>query len=162
MKRIIKFGLLLSIMSLLVGCAGTISQEQMMAETANYAPPIPEKADSSKATVYVVRPAGVGALIRFNVFVDDPSNDAMEAGYTRGGQHIYFQLAPGNHQIYSKAENTANIPLNALPGKSYYIQQVPTMGFIMARNDLFKLSELEGKYYLKKTSIGTIKKSILP
>ena len=41
----------------------------------------------------------IGALIRFNVFVDN-QEDASEVGCTRGNQYIYFQVPPGDRKIY--------------------------------------------------------------
>lgn len=52
----------------------------------------------------MVRPSGLGGLIRFNVFVDNQEAES-EMGYPRSSQYIYFNLEPSDYQILSKAEN---------------------------------------------------------
>lgn len=125
--------------ALFTGCASLPSPEVMKAETAHYL--LPKLPDEGKAIVYVVRPASMGALVRFNVFVDN-QEDPSEVGFTRGSQYIYFQLPPGNHKIYSKAENWAETEISVNPGDVAFIQQDPAMGLIMARNSIFKIEEL--------------------
>jgi len=105
--------------------------------------------------IYVVRPSVLGTLIRFNVFLDN-QEDSSEVGFTRGSQYIYFPVKPGTHTIYSKAENWADITVNVEPGDIYFIQQEPAMGFIMARNSIYELPDYEGKYQVKKLSVGTL------
>jgi hypothetical protein len=135
------------------GCASLPSTEVMKAETANYQ--LPKLPDPGKAIVYVVRPAAVGGLIRFNVFVDN-QEDASEVGYTRGTQYIYFQVPPGERKIFSKAENWAETMITAEAGDIIFIQQEPSMGVIMARNSIFKLEDYTGKYHVKKLTLGTL------
>lgn len=138
------------------GCATLPSPEVMKAETADFK--LPKLPEPGKAIVYIVRPSGVGGLIRFNVFVDD-KEAASEMGYTRASQYIYFDVAPGKHLIYSKAENWAEIPVEANAGDVIFIQQEPSMGIIMARNSLVKVEDLPGKYHVKKLEVGTIIKT---
>ena len=108
--------------------------------------------------VYVVRPSGIGALVRFNVFVDSQSDEA-EVGYTRGGQYIYFGIDPGTRKISSKAENWAEWTIKVNAGDVIYLQQEPAFGIIMARNNIFPIDETQGKYYVKTLSVGTLIKS---
>ena len=157
-KRRSSFGLILvaCAMAALGGCASLPSPEVMKAETATYQ--LPKLPESGKAMVYVVRPASVGGLIRFNVFVDD-QEAASEMGYTRSKQYIYFSVRPGEHKIYSKAENWAEALITAKAGDLIFIQQEPTMGFVMARNSIFKLDDYVGKYHVKTLEVGTIIKT---
>ena len=108
--------------------------------------------------MYVVRPSGTGKLIRFNVFVDD-QEAASEMGFTRGSQYIYFNVRPGEHKIYSKAENWAEAQISAKAGEIIFIQQEPSMGVIMARNSISRIEDLQGKYHVKKLEPGTIIKT---
>ena len=80
-------------------------------------------------------------------------------GYTRSSQYIYFNLPPGNHTIYSKAENWAEIGVYAKTGDIIFIQQEPEMGAFMARNNLFRLEDYVGKYHVKTLTVGTILKT---
>ncbi len=148
--------LFVAILAAVTGCASLPSPEVMKAEVATYQ--LPKLPEPGKAIVYVVRPSGLGGLIRFNVFVDD-QEAASEVGYTRSSQYIYFNLVPGEHKIYSKAENWAEALVKAEAGDIIFIQQEPSMGIIMARNNIFKLEDYQGKYHVKKLSIGTILKA---
>lgn len=144
---------------LLVGaCASLPSPEKMRAAIQNYE--LPQLPQEGKAIVYVVRPSGLGGLIRFNVFVNNQEPES-EMGYTRSSQYIYFNLAPGDHQILSKAENWAETNLTVKAGDIVFIQQEPSMGILMARNSLFKLQDYEGKYHVKTLDAGTIIKTDL-
>jgi hypothetical protein len=145
----------LSLLLFIASCASLPSPEEMKTETENYV--LPAKADKNNALVYVVRPSQIGTLIRFNVFLDD-KEDASEMGYTRGSNFIYFSAKPGEHKILSKAENWAEISIKAKVGEIVFIKQNPTFGFIMARNNIEIIDELEGKYHIKNSSLGTILK----
>lgn len=138
------------------GCASLPSPEAMKAETASYQ--LPKLPMQGKAIVYVVRPSELGGLIRFNVFVDG-KEASSEMGYTRSSQYIYFSLPPGEHKIYSLAENWAEMIVSAKDGDVIFIQQEPTMGIIMARNNIFKLEDYQGKYHVKTLKVGTIIKT---
>lgn len=154
-KSIATFLMALAV-AVLTGCVSLPSPEVMKAETANYK--LPKLPDEGKALVYVVRPSGLGGLVRFNVFVDD-QEAASEVGYTRSSQYIYFTLAPGEHKIYSKAENWAEAVVSAKAGDIIFIQQEPSIGIIMARNNVFKLEDYQGKYQVKTLTLGTILKT---
>jgi len=97
-------------------------------------------------------------LIRFNVFVDD-QEAASEVGYTRASQYIYFQVQPGDHKIYSKAENWADAQISAKAGDVIFVQQEPAMGVLMARNSITKIEDYQGKYHVKTLALGTILKA---
>jgi hypothetical protein len=138
------------------GCASLPSPEAMKAETATYQ--LPKLPPPGTAMVYVVRPSALGGLVRFNVFLDDQEAQS-EMGYTRSSQYIYFSVTPGPHKVYSKAENWAELNFAANSGDIIFIQQEPSMGIIMARNNLFKLEDFQGKYHVKTLTLGTVLKS---
>lgn len=139
---------------LICGCA-TVTREQMEKDTSNFT--LPHKPNQKLATVYIVRPEFLGALIRFNVFLDD-QNDESEMGWTKGTQHIYFYVTPGKHTIYSKAENWAQTTINAHPGEILFIRQDPSMGFLIAQNSILSIDAVEGRYHVLKTERGEILK----
>jgi hypothetical protein len=140
---------------LLSSCA-TASLEQMRKETKNFK--LPKTPDDKSAIVYVVRPGNGGPLVRFNVFLDYQGDDS-EMGYNRGEQYIYFKLTPGQHRIFSKAENWAEISIDAKVGETYFVEQTAGLGFIMARNSLKQVSEDQGKYLVKNSKLGTTYKT---
>ena len=116
----IRLFLIFACVALFQGCATLPSSEQMKAETAGFQ--LPKQPSSGKALVYFVRPSGIGALVRFNVFVDSQSDEA-EVGYTRGGPYIYFGIDPGTRKISSKAENWAEWTIKVNAGDVIYLQQ---------------------------------------
>jgi hypothetical protein len=155
-KRKTLAAILITALVSVTGCVSLPSPEVMKAEAATFQ--LPKAPEPGKAIVYVVRPSPMAGLIRFNVFVGD-QEAASEVGYTRSSQYIYFNVPPGEHKIYSKAENWAEAVIKAEAGDVIYIQQKPSMGLIMARNSISKLEDYHGKYHVKNLSIGTILKS---
>ncbi len=121
-----------------MGCAASRPPDMQKA-IEGYTLPGAGEREAGKAMVYVVRPSGVGPLIRFNIFVDDVKLDSMEAGYNRGNQYFYFNLAPGDHKLFSVAENVAELPLEVEANGTYFIRQDAQVGIIMARNDLTRV-----------------------
>ncbi|WP_313025174.1 DUF2846 domain-containing protein [Pseudomonas lopnurensis] len=119
---------------------------------------LPQTPIEDMGLVYVVRPSSSGTLVRFNVFLDDREPES-EMGYTRGNQYIYFYATPGRHLISSKAENWAELELDVKSGEVAYVRQDVQMGVIMARNGLTALNELEGRYLVKESSLGTVIKA---
>ncbi|MDT7836030.1 DUF2846 domain-containing protein [Aquabacterium sp. OR-4] len=148
--------LLLAAAALASGCASLPSPEVMKKEIASFQ--LPKLPEEGQAIVYVVRPSPLGTLVRFNVFLDD-QEASSEMGYTRGSQYIYFNLKPGDHKIYSKAENWAESLVSVKAGEVIFIQQDTTMGVVMARNALQQLEEVTGKYQVKMATVGTILKT---
>ncbi|HSD36690.1 MAG TPA: DUF2846 domain-containing protein [Rhodocyclaceae bacterium] len=156
MFSVVRTFLAVTVIALVTGCASVPTPDEMKSQVAGFA--LPKLPESGKAIVYVVRPSGVGPLIRFNVFVDD-QEDASEMGYTRGSQYIYFNLKPGKHKILSKAENWAEAEVDAKAGDIIFIQQDASMGFLMARNSVMSIPDYQGKYHVKSLVLGTIAKS---
>lgn len=151
-----KWLLLFVMFALVTGCATLPSPQEMQADISGFElPKLPEK---SQAIAYVVRPSGLGGLVRFNVFVDDQEAES-EMGYTRGNQYIYFNLTPGEHTILSKVENWAETKVTAKAGDIIFIQQDPSMGMLMARNSLTMPEDYVGKYHVKNLTLGTIIKT---
>ena len=142
--------------TLFIGCTTIPTIDVMKAETANFN--LPYVPQTNNAVVYVTRPSDLGGLIRFNVFVDN-QEDASEVGFTRNNQYIYCFVKPGEHKIYSKAENWAEILINPKAGETVFLRQEPAMGIIMARNSLFKIDDHEGKFHVKTLNLGTILKT---
>lgn len=156
MRRTIAGWFVIASIAMLAGCASLPSPEVMKAEIATYQ--LPKSPDQGKAMVYVVRPSGLGGIVRFNVFLNDQEPES-EMGYTRASQYVYFSVPPGDHKIYSKAENWAEILASVKAGDIIFIQQEPSIGIIMARNSLSLLQDYEGKYLVKILTLGTLIKT---
>ena len=141
----------------ITGCATLPTPYEMKKATAGFV--LPQMPEEGKSIVYVVRPFGVGALIRFKVFIDG-REDESQMGHTRGSQYIYFNLEPGDHKILSKAENWSEVYVTANPGDIIFIRQDAQNGvFFIARNSISLIPEYEGNYYVKMLKLGTIIKS---
>lgn len=147
-----KNSILLLLAFFLVSCA-SVTKQQMAEQAKNYN--LPFQPNKDEGIVYVLRPSYLGTIVRFNVFYNQASENA-EIGWTRGGQYVYFFAKPGEHVFYSSAENTASIKVKVDAGKATFIKQEPTMGFIMARNNLYEVDEVEAKYHLMKLTTGNI------
>ena len=137
-------------------CAHVPTHIEMENDIKNYT--LPGKPKDNEGVVYVIRPSSAGFLVRFNVFLDNASLDKNEMGWNRGSQHLYFYAKEGQHTIYSKAENTATATFEVKKGEPTFLIQDAKLGFIMARNDLRIADDIEGKYQVKNTELGTIKK----
>lgn len=129
---------------------------EMKAEADAYK--LPMLPSEGKALVYVVRPSNIGFLVRFNVFVDNQAA-ASEVGHTVGNEYIMFEVSPGSHTIYSKAENWAEAAIAPKAGDVVFVRQYPNIGLLFARNSLAVVDEVEGKHALMKSSLGIIEKS---
>lgn len=155
----LKLSFLISAIFLVSACTTLPSREQMTKETEKFELPLPPKPGFSR--VFVVRPSGVGGLIRFNIFLDKDSLDSSEMGWTRGSQHIYFYVKPGVHMLFSHAENTAELAIAPKEGESIFVEQNAEMGIIMARNSIHSIDSTTGTYHMMKTNKGEIKKTDL-
>lgn len=143
---------LLALALVLGGCASLPSPEAMRAQTAGFQ--LPVQPAPGRALVYVVRPSHLGTLVRFNVFLGDQA-DSSELGFTRGGEYLHFELPAGEHKLWSKAENWAELVLQARAGEVLFVEQEASMGFLMARNTLKPLDDVAGRFHVKQLKPGT-------
>jgi hypothetical protein len=142
-------------MAVLTGCG--VTRQQMVKAVENYTPPVTIDAKNPKSLVYVVRPDSMGGIVSFEVSIDK-----TVIGKTQGSQYIYFYLVPGDYKIISKAENTAYLQLSTEAGKTYFIRQYASMGFLFARNELGLVDDVEGKYALTLTQPGNMIEKVYP
>jgi len=105
----------------------------------NFNPP------EGKALIYFVRPASIGFLIKFKVFIDENL-----IGFTKGKNYLYAILEPGKHKILTKSENTSKLELEVEAGKTYFIKQKVGIGFFIARNKMRLVNEIDGKLAFNK------------
>lgn len=148
--------ILLAATLIVQGCATLPPPEKVALELKDYK--LPQQIEKDKALIYVVRPSSLGTLIRFEVYLDG-EDDVSKMGYTRGNQHIYFYADPGHHVIRSNAENWAEFTIDAKEGDVIFLMQDVQPGVLYARNSLGLMNTMEGKYYVKNTSLGTIIKT---
>ena len=102
-----------------------------------------------KALVYILRPTSFGGIVRMEV-----TSNGNYIGATGGGRYIYAILEPGNNTFISKAENKSELKIVLEAGKIYYFEQKLKMGILMARNELIRLDDAEGREKLLKCSLS--------
>ena len=115
------------------------------AKTDKSSHPTPD-APADKALVYVVRPTMMGNKIQTKLAVD-----GHWVGVNRGDNYFFFTLDPGTHYFCSQAENRSVLSMKVEAGKTYYLQQKITMGFMKARNKLVEVEAAKGKEDVAKT-----------
>jgi hypothetical protein len=148
-SRLLKSVIIIFALLMFFGCVGVSPRpEEMKAQVTGYQ--LPKLPDEGKAMVYVVRPTDYFGAVSLHVYID---NKESEIGSTKGTQYICFNIAPGEHTIFSKGENWSEINISAKPGEVIFLQQEPAMPILReARNKLLKLQDYEGRYYVKTLS----------
>ena len=112
--------------------------------------------NEDNALIYVYRnDENFGSHISFYVYVNNPNDNEMLAGFTKGHQYIYFYLKPGKYTIYSKADNIDKLNLKVDAGEIYCIKQIPLPG-IKAANEIKLVQKEEAKIIIKKYEEGNI------
>lgn len=124
--------------------------------------PILFSGQEENALIYVYRnDEYFGSHISFYVYVNNPNDNQMLAGFTKGHQYIYFFLKPGKYTIFSKADNIDKLNIKVDAGQIYCIKQIPLPG-IKAANEIKLVQREEAKQIISKYEEGNIyRKSFL-
>ncbi|MDK2122643.1 DUF2846 domain-containing protein [Parachitinimonas caeni] len=101
------------------------------------------------AGVYIYRNESFGGAVKMDVAVD-----GKELGSTAAKTYLYTEVAPGKHTVTSKAENTAELTLDAVAGKLYYVWQEVKMGVMSARSKLSLVDEETGKKGVNESKLA--------
>ena len=114
--------LLFSVLAVLAfGCAST----QQSVRIPNLGVPVE---DTTKARIYVIRPASIGGAVQMRV----TDNDEL-VGRTGPQSFLVWERAAGDAVITSRAEKPCTVELRTEAGKVYYILQRVEMGVWFAR-----------------------------
>jgi hypothetical protein len=132
--RAFLFGVLLI---LLPGCAST----RQTARIPNLSVPVE---DTTKARIYVVRPALIGGAVQMKV----TDNDEV-IGRTGPQSYLVWERSPGDAFITSKAEKPCSVALNVEAGKTYYILQRVEPGVWFARCRMEQIDEERGRKFIE-------------
>jgi len=122
-------------LALLTGCA---SVPMATPEQDSAAKSFAVKAD--KANVYVYRNESFGGAVKMPVLANGKS-----VGDTVAKTFIKLEVAPGTHTLVSKSENDAELKLDTVAGKNYFVWQEVKMGVWAARSKLNLVDEATGK-----------------
>src|SRR5882724_2579679 len=131
--RAFLFGVLLV---LLPGCAST----KQAVRIPDLSVPVE---DTTKARIYVVRPAFIGAGVQMKV----TDNDEL-IGKTGPQSYLVWERSPGDAFITSKAEKPCSVALNVEAGKAYYILQRVEPGVWYARCRMEQIDEERGRKFI--------------
>lgn len=126
---------LIAALALFGGCAAVpMSTPEADAQAKGFAP------SAGKANIYVFRNESMGAAVTMEVMLDGKS-----AGKTAAKTYFLFEVAPGAHELASKAENTSTLTVNAQPGRNYFVWQEVKMGLMSARSQLGLVDDATGR-----------------
>ncbi|MFZ0211258.1 MAG: DUF2846 domain-containing protein [Candidatus Acidiferrales bacterium] len=100
---------------------------------------------AGKAMVYVVRPTHFGAAIQTKL-----SMDGNWMGVNMADSYFVFLADPGEHKFCSQSENSSRLTLTLEAGKTYFLQQHISSGFLKAENELTQLDDNRGHEALDK------------
>lgn len=95
---------------------------------------------AGKSVVYFVRESPLGLVINFSFF----DNDKF-IGKFDGAEYMRYECAPGEHLFWSRAENRDFITADLEPGKIYFVEVAPQMGFVKASVKLIPVDPKDAK-----------------
>ena len=124
------WGYVFGIVFTLLGCTAT--SPYMAAPRL----PVPTLAPANAAVVVFVRPSS-NASSTATTLLDDRGaflGDSIEE------TQFAVVLPPGPHLFLAWAENTAPLQATLLPGRTYYVEVSPRMGFLSARMQLLAIT----------------------
>jgi hypothetical protein len=108
-------------------------------------------APADMSLVYVLRPSSYGGVVRMEL-----TCDGNNIGSTQGKQFIYTLVPPGKHEFISKSENKDALTLITEAGKTYFIEQKVSTGWVMARTELVRvMDDAKGRQKLGKCKLSS-------
>ena len=121
--------ILVSVLSLLGGCAGTVRhmQPSMLERTAVVKP------DSGKSLLIFLRPSGLGFAVQSSVFKVNAVGNSSLVGIVAAKMKVAYQVEPGQHLFMAIGESAEFMSADVQAGKTYYIRVEPRMGMWKAR-----------------------------
>ncbi len=127
--------MLLLIMSLLSGCAGTVKHMQEVSTNKVMIGPA-----TGKAAVVFLRPSGMGALVQSSVF-EVKANRLQLVGIVAAKTKVVYYVDPGQHLFMVVGENADFMKADLVADRTYYVSVSPRMGLWKAR---FGLEPIKG------------------
>jgi hypothetical protein len=127
--------MLVLLISMMAGCASVpMASAEKDAAAKTYA------VKPDKANIYIYRNENFGAAIKMPVAVD-----GRLVGDTASKTYLKVEVTPGNHTVTSKTENDANLNLQTIAGKNYFVWQEVKMGMWAAGSQLQQVDDATGK-----------------
>lgn len=130
MKTWIKFAVVLVVMVLFFGCAGSSKfMRDVQDPSISYAP------KSNEAVVVFMRPSKFGFAIDAGVF-DVSTPETKVIGIVSAAKKVAYRTKPGKHLFMVTGENADFMQADLKPGKTYYSLVNVRMGAWKARFSL--------------------------
>lgn len=121
--------------AMLTGCASVpMASLDQDAKAKDFTP------QPDKATLFIYRNETFGAAIPITVSVNDRT-----IGQTASKTYFRFNVNPGRYKIKAHAENVAELSVDAISGRNYFIWQEMKMGMWSARANLTQVDDSTGR-----------------
>jgi hypothetical protein len=127
-----------------LSAAGCVATSKYMIEPSL---PVPTVAPPNAAVVVFVRPSHYGQSVATTILDDH----GFFMGDSIAGTEFSVALAPGPHLFLSWAENTASLSASLLPGRVYYVEVSPRMGWWSTRVQLIAVTPRSSNWSEIKT-----------
>ena len=119
---------------LLSGCASVpMASMELDAKAKEFTPP------PNRASLYIYRNENFGAAVPLTVSVN-----GKVLGRTAAKTYFRLNLAPGEYEVESHAENVSKLSLRTEGGKNYFVWQEVKMGLWAPRSLLQQTDERNG------------------
>lgn len=122
------------LVAMLTGCASVPMASLDQDAKAKDFTPRPDK-----ATLFIYRNETFGAAIPITVSVNERT-----IGQTASKTYFRFNVNPGRYKIKAHAENVAELNVDAVAGRNYFIWQEMKMGMWTARANLTQVDDETG------------------
>jgi len=121
--------LLMLVLALMGGCAGTVKHMQPAAldKTAVVKP------DPGKALLVFMRPSGLGYAVQSSVFKINSGGTSSLVGIVAAKAKVAYPVDPGQHLFMAIGESAEFMTADVQAGKTYYVRVEPRMGLWKAR-----------------------------
>lgn len=134
MKKIVLLCMAI-LVAMLTGCASVpMASLDQDAKAKDFTP------QPDKATLFIYRNETFGAAIPITVSVNDRT-----IGQTASKTYFRFNVNPGRYKIKAHAENVAELSVDAISGRNYFIWQEMKMGMWSARANLTQVDDSTGR-----------------
>lgn len=134
MKKIVLLCVVI-LVAMLTGCASVpMASLDQDSKAKDFTP------RSEKATLFIYRNETFGAAIPVTVSVNERT-----IGQTASKTYFRFNINPGRYKIKAHAENVAELSVDAVAGRNYFIWQEMKMGMWTARAKLTQVDDSTGR-----------------
>jgi hypothetical protein len=114
---------------LLCGCAASDAMVEVLT-------PLPELPAAGTAVVVFVRPSTYAEAVRFPIL----DHTGRFLGHSLPATWFFAQLPAGSYVFYAQGENTAAVRALLAPGRTYFVEVGPKLGWLRPRVELLPIA----------------------